>query len=230
MTYEDTTARDGTTSQATTIWEEELIEDEEMEKVSYFSLFPKLVYSSFLGRDFTGTEKEYTEILSRNTNRNSSNSISQNINVLEHPAYADIKNWIIKNLNNYRDNILNPKFDMEIYLTESWVNYTNQNEQHHPHKHSNSYLSGVFYLNAIDDDTIQFFQDENLFDIETNKYNLYNCPTWNYPVSTGQLILFPSGIRHGVPMNPQNKTRISLAFNTFLKGKISDTRTIGLKI
>ena len=48
MTYEDTTARDGTTSQATTIWAEELIEDEEMEKVSYFSLFPKLVYSSAL--------------------------------------------------------------------------------------------------------------------------------------------------------------------------------------
>jgi len=234
VTYEDTTARDGTTSQVTTIWAEELIEDEEMEKVNYFSLFPKLVYSSFLGREITDVEKEYTHIVGKSAILNSGNHTSSNMDVLEHPAFADIKNFILRHIKNYKETILVPKYDMDIVLTESWLNFTNINQKHHMHKHNNSYLSGVFYLNTVENDSINFHNEEsglyNFFDVETEKHNEFNSPNWELPVKTGQLILFQSSLQHGVNEVKENKTRISLAFNTFIKGQISSKKTVGLKI
>ena len=216
------------------IWAEELIEDEEMIKANYISLFPKLVYSTFIEREITDVEKEYTHIVGRNAIDNNSNYTSQNMDVLDHPSFAEIKNFILQHLKNYRDDIIRPKYDMELVITESWLNYTNYNQQHHFHKHNNSYLSGVFYINTIESDGIKFFNDAgglyNMFDIESDDLHIYNAPSWEVPVSTGQLLLFPSNLQHGVKVNKENKTRISLAFNTFLKGQISSKRTVGLKI
>ena len=156
------------------------------------------------------------------------------MDVLDHPSFAEIKNFILQNLKNYRDDVIRPKYDMKLVITESWLNYTNYNQQHHFHKHNNSYLSGVFYINTIENDGIKFFNDGgglfNMFDIESEDLHTYNAPSWELPVSTGQLLLFPSDLQHGVKVNKENKTRISLSFNTFLKGQISSKRTVGLKI
>jgi hypothetical protein len=50
----------------------------------------------------------------------------------------------------------------------------------------------------------------------------YNCLEWDVPVQTGQLLFFPSSVRHGVPPREDRTTdRISLSFNTFVKGLVS---------
>ena len=46
-----------------------------------------------------------------------------------------------------------------------------------------------------------------------------NSETFMLPCKPGDLILFPSSLRHSVPINTTNKNRISLSFNTF----VSDT-------
>ena len=68
------------------------------------------------------------------------------------------------------------------------------------------------------------------FDIEAEEYNLYNSSDWIYPVKNNQLIIFPSYLRHKVKKNIENKTRISLSFNVFLKGEISKVKGCSLKI
>ena len=38
--------------------------------------------------------------------------------------------------------------NIKIYITQSWLNYTNFKQYHHAHSHNNSFVSGVFYLKA----------------------------------------------------------------------------------
>ena len=57
-------------------------------------------------------------------------------------------------------------------------------------------------------------------EINENKYNPYNSGSWFFPVETGKIIMFPSSTTHQVDNKKGYNTRISLAFNTFLKGKI----------
>ena len=44
-------------------------------------------------------------------------------------------------------------------------------------------------------------------------------------VTEGDLIVFPSWVKHGVSMNETNRERISLAFNTFPIGEMGKGAT-----
>ena len=47
-----------------------------------------------------------------------------------------------------------------------------------------------------------------------------NSEAWWFQVKTGDIILFPSSLTHMVENKEGANTRISLAFNVFIKGKI----------
>ena len=55
------------------------------------------------------------------------------------------------------------------------------------------------------------------FDVKEN--NGYNSHLYHLPVRTGFMVLFPSGMFHGVPETKSKTARISLAFNSFFEGK-----------
>ena len=42
-----------------------------------------------------------------------------------------------------------------------------------------------------------------------------NSETFLLPMVDGELVLFPSSLRHSVPFNKGNETRYSMSFNTF---------------
>lgn len=52
------------------------------------------------------------------------------------------------------------------------------------------------------------------------KYNEFNSENFLLPIKSGELILFPSTLKHSVPINTSNKNRISLSFNTFVSDKL----------
>ena len=47
------------------------------------------------------------------------------------------------------------------------------------------------------------------------KYNVLNSETFLLPMTDGELVLFPSSLRHSVPINKSNEERYSMSFNTF---------------
>ena len=49
------------------------------------------------------------------------------------------------------------KEDVEFYFTQSWVNITRPGEFHHRHSHQNSIISGIFYLNSVKNDNVNFY-------------------------------------------------------------------------
>ena len=96
------------------------------------------------------------------------------------------------------------------------------------HYHKNSYLSGVFYFNTVKDDKILLIDGQPQYCLEIESKVLSDH--YYFSVKHGQLILFPSLTYHKVEKNNDSETRVSLAFNTFLKGDISLKNAVGLKL
>ena len=85
-------------------------------------------------------------------------------------------------------------------------------------------VSGVFYPQANREfDKIYFYKDGyERIKVPAAEYNPYNSESWWFEVGAGDLILFPSHLTHMVQTKQDDNTRISIAFNTFLKGYIGD--------
>jgi hypothetical protein len=54
------------------------------------------------------------------------------------------------------------------------------------------------------------------------EYNMFNSQVWNLPVQNNELILFPSSTWHSVNKNTGTRVRLSIAFNTFVKGSVKN--------
>jgi hypothetical protein len=58
----------------------------------------------------------------------------------------------------------------------------------------------------------------------------FNSQTWSYGVETGDIVLFPSQLVHNVEQvkeHTDRTQRVSLSFNTFLKGRLGDGYNLG---
>ena len=123
--------------------------------------------------------------------------------------------------------------DIKIFITISWVNYTETGEYHHAHNHPNSVISGVYYIETDESDTITFsapWTNKLTMYMSPIEYNQWNSEEWWYPTRKNTLLLFPSKLVHRVNQVESDKTRISLAFNTFIKGKIGGSNLSELVI
>ena len=141
----------------------------------------------------------------------------------------NLKEFCEKHIEKYVEKIINPKEELDFYITQSWLNVTKPGQRHHVHHHPNSIISGVFYVSAIEGDAIQFYDSglllKNRIDIVESSPNKHNSITLTLDINNGALVLFPSWLMHGVKENKSATTnRISIAFNVFAKG------TIGAKI
>ena len=58
------------------------------------------------------------------------------------------------------------------------------------------------------------------------KYNSLNSQTFYLPAVSGELILFPSHLKHSVPINTSEDVRVSLSFNTFAKDMLGSEKDL----
>ena len=133
-----------------------------------------------------------------------------------------LKNFIENSIDTYvRNIIVGDDYDenLSFKITQSWANLTKPGGLgHHQHTHSNSLISGVFYVSTNDIDSIVFTNDYLYFQtikVDVKKFNEFNANIWRYPVKAGKLLLFPSNLPHRVDPPTGNKDRISLSFNVF---------------
>ena len=195
------------------------------------NLFPTAVGFSKLGRDLTVSELEF--IIGQVRYPNEGNTTSKNRKLLKSVELTEIREFIEDAMLEYFKSVHAPKFDVTPYITQSWSNYTEPGQYHHKHAHPNSIISGVFYPQADrESDRIYFYKDGyERIKLPAAEYNPHNSESWWFEVGAGDLILFPSHLTHMVQTKEDDNTRISLAFNTFLKGYIgSDESLTGLHL
>ena len=191
-------------------------------------IFPTPIYSSKLNRPLSKEELSFIDKTKLNVYLNEGNTTSEDRNILENEVFKNLKEELYLRVKDYFDKIISPANNVTPYITQSWLNYTETNHYHHKHTHPNSLVSGVFYINCHEEyDRITFF-NENYKSIvlDVENFNLYNSVNWWYPVKTGDTILFPSSLHHSVETKKGNNTRISLAFNAFVKGNIGNEKDL----
>ena len=185
-------------------------------------LFPTPLSFTKLPRKYTNEEVAFIQKCSQNVTKNTGNTTSVDRYVLDEPVMADLKAFIQFYVNHFMESVEAPYNPVEAYITQSWLNYTQPGEFHHKHEHPNSYLSGVLYINADPEkDKIYFYKNGyKRISLPTNNYNPFNSESWWFSVGTCDLVIFPSYLTHMVEQTESKDTRISLSFNTFLKGYI----------
>ena len=160
-------------------------------------------------------ELEFIRTLEWLPQKANGNFKSKDTYILQKEELKDIKNFIVESVNKYCENILNTK--QRLVITQSWFNKNPTGSKHHEHVHPNSIISGVMYF-QIDQTLppIQFSKsNQDGVKLDPIKYNVLNSDTFLLPCKPGELILFPSNLRHSVPINTGMPDRISLSFNTF---------------
>jgi len=189
------------------------------------NLFPTPIYISNIDRKFTKQELQFVNKQKKHCINNQGNINTKDNYILNRKEFENIRKFLEKHCQNYLDTIICPKNNIELYITQSWLNYTEKNQYHHQHSHPNSVVSGVLYFNSDKENDKILFSNSKGYqqikpEIDDTKFNLWNSETWFFSVQTGNLFMFPSSTTHQVETKKGNNTRISLAFNTFYKGTI----------
>ena len=200
-----------------------------MKKAVIQNLFPVPIYMSNINRSFTKQELQFVNNQKKHCVKNKGNINTKDNYILNRKEFKNIKKFIDQCCKDYLEKILCPKNNIELYITQSWLNYTEENQYHHQHSHPNSVISGVLYFDCNKEhDKIKFTNPIGYQQIklEIDKYNIWNSDTWWFPVETGELVMFPSSTNHQVDTKKGNNTRISLAFNTFYKGTIGSNSNL----
>jgi len=194
------------------------------------TFFPTTVGMFKLGRDISKEEMHVVLDEEQNSFENVQNFIGPNSYILEVSAFSELKKFFENSLNEFFYTLHGGYDDsVSLYITQSWLNYTKPNQSHHRHSHENSIISGVFYFNAdrnfdsINMYTKNFLQGGHI-NIVPKEVNVYNRECVMIPAETGTLYLFNSKIEHDVSPTKTDKTRISLAFNSFVRGRIGDRK------
>ena len=191
-------------------------------------LFPEPVYVSTLERALTKEELKTINKHQKETYKNESNTTSNDSYVLENKTLKNLKEDLQKRVIDYFDKVICVSNSIIPYITQSWINYTETNQFHHRHFHPTSYASGVFYIDAKKEvDSIIFYRPggtQKTIDLNVTRYNHFNSLSWGYSVQTGDVVLFPSSLYHGVQKKKGPHTRISLSFNVFVKGTLGNKK------
>jgi hypothetical protein len=122
--------------------------------------------------------------------------------------------------------------EVSLPIISCWINKSSPLERHHIHHHTNSVLSGVFYLTDHRKSETVFYYENPYYAIGVN--NLISASkdreksfaeqsttiTGKITPQKGKLILFPSSFIHGTRPNTDAHTRYTVSFNTFFSGHI----------
>lgn len=173
--------------------------------------------------EFTDSEKKYISDLEMFDNIG--NSMTKNDKVLDSHELSDLKSFIDEQILVFKKSLLRIKDENEIYITQSWVNKSNPNQFHPKHKHPNSIISGVMFLDENNNGSlppIRFHRTLEMFPVEFSfdDLNEFNASCREFDPVRGMLMLFPSLLEHDVEKNTSDRVRTSISFNTYVRGMV----------
>ena len=136
-------------------------------------LFPMALYKAKVAHTFSKEEVDkikngkYTE----GHNRTYSDF---DFRFLDNPIFTKLKKELQMHVDNYAKDIF--KYDSEIYITQSWLNFNPPGSSHTVHNHSNSVFSGVYYITLPKGAPFLTFYSpiKHMFHFEPTEYNSYN--------------------------------------------------------
>jgi uncharacterized protein (TIGR02466 family) len=185
-------------------------------------LFPQPIARVSLGRKLT--DEEFNCIMSQPLRPNFVNAVSNNFKILDCPELKQIKAFCAYHSERFFEKVYMPMNSIKSHITLSWTNYNKKNDWVNEHNHSNSIISGVFYVKTQESDGLMIRNDPPYKQLSW--VNREDTP-WNSEIAVfqaveGELLLFRSDLKHNVMPEQHDGVRVSLAFNTWISGEIGD--------
>lgn len=154
--------------------------------------------------------------------------MTQDTYLLENIECEGLKKTILNELDYFVREMLFVNKNLNFIMTNSWGVKHDHGDWGQMHAHSNSIISGVFYLQTNSNSgNIIFHRDTNytnLFpnalDIDCESYNNMNSKIWSIEPKNNMLLLFPSHLNHSILQNLSEEQRFVVAFNFFVKGNL----------
>ena len=138
--------------------------------------------------------------------------------------FLEFKRWLYEEIGEYWLNVLG-KYESEMVVTDYWFNISQKDGYQHLHDHCNAAVSGTYYINFNERSHSRFqvatphaqtTSFEPILLTETVKATDWNQQIITINHTEGDLVLFPSWLRHGYAPNSADG-RISLSFNVMPK-------------
>lgn len=178
----------------------------------------------------TITPKQIAFIKNLKMVNNMENLISENLYIFEEPELRSIKDAVQEVLDIYAREVM--CIPQKLYVTQSWSLTCNSQVGMHGHSHSNSVLSGSLYYCELPSPTASMiftrhfsYQQIDLAP-DASKRNVYNTPINRIIPKQDDIILFSSRLTHLVEQNASSEPRHSIAFNSFVKGRLGNYRDV----
>ena len=168
----------------------------------------------------TEIEEQKLNQLSYNTNSRALSHIGHYSVLQNDVKFGRFRNWCEQQAEYYGKEIKGDYIQETVQVTDSWINVADKGGYQHPHYHSNSYLSAVYYVNYDNEKHIStnFTREESLYfpsmpalQLMRKKYTPHNQDN-ELIVNEGELIIFPAQIIHGYNDN-QFQDRVTLSMN-----------------
>ena len=156
--------------------------------------------------------------------KNQENYISEDLYIFRLPELKSIADAVQEALDIYAREVMG--ISQRLYVTQSWTLMNPPGVGMHGHTHSNSLVSGSLYYTDLPKPVARMVFDRfnGYRQIELipdpKRANIYNSTKNIVVPRKGHVFLFPSSLTHFVEPNLSSEPRYSLAFNSFVKGKI----------
>ena len=171
-------------------------------------------------------ELAYLKTISYREQQQNGNYRSDDSYLLRNEEFKNIKNFLKEAVDKFTTNVLNTK--QRLVITQCWANRNPKGSKHHEHVHPNSIVSGVMYFQINEKlPPIKFAKtNQDGMKLDPEKYNNVNSESFMLSCKPGELILFPSSLKHSVPINMSEEDRISVSFNTFCIDAIGSEQSL----
>ena len=193
-------------------------------------LFAEPFFRGDLGHAISEEQIEFIKNLDMVQNQR--NLISENLYIFEEPELKSIKDAVQEALDLFASEVMGLASDQRLYVTQSWSLINHTDVGMHGHSHSNSLVSGSLYYTDLPApasnmifDRHRGYQQLELVP-ERDKQNIFNTPMNVVTPQRNDLFLFSSGLQHFVEVNTANEPRYSIAFNTFIRGRLGNFRDV----
>ena len=194
--------------------------------MSHLDLFAIPLYRTIIGAP---TESEQTHLKGVAMTPGRSQALnSTNLHILDVIQLRELRGKVESGIVEYQDHLGVDQAKISMNITTSWVNRYHKGHSTHQHHHSNSIISGVYYLEDCDHTApIQFHRAPgyvnlwpNTINLPIKTHNALNIDVVTVIPKAGELIMWPSHLAHSVPPNQSDQDRHTIAFNTFVKGTL----------
>ena len=194
--------------------------------MSHLDLFAVPLYRTIIGAP-TQQEQDHLSRLEMTEGRHTALN-SHNLRILDQIQLRELRHKIDSGIVEFMTHLGVDQAKITMPITTSWLNLYQQGDSTHQHSHSNSIISGVYYLEDCDHTApIQFHRAPgyvnlwpNTINLPIKQHNALNIDVITVIPKKGELIMWPSHLAHSVPPNESDTPRHTIAFNTFVKGTL----------